>query len=208
MGNVYTVWFCDCPNLRFLFSLPRKQKKVDLGSPVFEISCYNFPVKTNTSIIPLTKERFDEAVDLLLKAELDTREEIEHHLQHLDAHYVALDGRKIIGVIGWYQDNVHYADTAMGNKFPGEEAYWVGFFAVDKKYRGRGVGYTLLHRLESVLKEKNITELWVSSVPKTRSYYEKHGFSLVMEGEISGNKKFFLVKKLWLKPCLAGSENF
>jgi len=49
-------------------------------------------------------------------------------LEHIDAHYIALDNKKIIGVIGWYQDNVDYATRAMGDKFPGENAYWVGFF--------------------------------------------------------------------------------
>jgi GNAT superfamily N-acetyltransferase len=149
----------------------------------------------DVTIIPLTQERLDEATDLVVRAELDTREEIEHHLQHLDAHYVAMDGNKVIGVIGWYQDNVHYADAAMGDKFPGEQAYWVGFFAVDQHYQKLGIGTALLKKLENVIGEKDSTELWVSSVPETKSYYEQNGFYLVMEGEISGNQKFFLVKK-------------
>lgn len=146
-------------------------------------------------ITPLTKDKFNEAVEVVLKAKLDTREEIEHHLQHIEAHYIACDGDKVIGVIGWYQDNVNYASEAMGDKFPGEEAYWVGFFAVGNEYRGQGVGLALLQKLEAVLKEKHITELWVSSVPETKSYYERQGFKLVMDGKINGNKKFFLVKK-------------
>lgn len=35
----------------------------------------------NIHITPLTQDRFEEAVGLILKAKLDTREEIEHHLQ-------------------------------------------------------------------------------------------------------------------------------
>lgn len=150
----------------------------------------------NIEIQKLTKERFNEAVELVLKADLDTREEIEHHLEHLDAHYIALDGDKIVGVIGWYQDNVNYATEAMGRKFPGEEAYWVGFFTVDEKYRTQGIGYSLFQKLGKVVKQMGVNELWVSSVPETRSYYERQGFKLVMEGEISGNPKFFLVKHL------------
>jgi len=153
-------------------------------------------VKKNYSIIPLTKRNYLDAVDLVFKADLDTRSEIEHHLQHLDAHYVAVDRKKIIGVIGWYLDTEQYANAAMGDKFPGEHAYWVGFFAVDPQYRGNKIGESLLRKLESVLIGKNIGELWVSSVPETKSYYEKHGFILVMTGEISGNNKFFLEKKL------------
>ena len=144
----------------------------------------------------LTKDKFKEAVDLVLKAELDTREEIEHHLEHLDAHYIALDKNRIVGVIGWYQDTMNYATEAMGNNFPGPEAYWVGFFVVDKEYRAQGVGSILLQKIEAVLKKKNVNKLWVSSVPETRTYYEKQGFKLVMEGEINQKQKFFLVKEL------------
>jgi predicted N-acetyltransferase YhbS len=144
----------------------------------------------------LTKEKFEEAVNVVLHANLDTKEEIEHHLHHIAAHYIALDNTKVIGVIGWYQDTVKYATEAMGDKFPGESAYWVGFFAVDKLYKGQGIGYTLLQTLENDLREKGASELWVSSVPETKDYYVRQGFSVYMEGEINGNRKFFCVKKL------------
>lgn len=148
-------------------------------------------------ILPLTKEKFDEAVDVVLRSELDSREEIEHHLQHIDAHFVAMDGEKIVGVIGWYQDNVHWADTAMGDKFPGQEAYWVGFFAVEKEYRGKGIGYALLKKLEEAIKEKGEDKFWVSSVPETRAYYERQGYKLVCEGKVAGDRlRYFLVKEL------------
>lgn len=147
-------------------------------------------------IIPLSQNRFNEAVSLVLKAGLDTKEEIEHHIQHIDAHYVAVYGDKTIGVIGWYQDNVHYADEAMGTNFPGDEAFWVGFFVVEKEYQGEGIGSALLHKLEEAIKDKKSSSLWVSSVPEARSYYEDKGFKLVCEGQIGGNHKYFMVKKL------------
>lgn len=151
----------------------------------------------NIKIIPLSKEKFKEAVDLVFNANLDTRVEIEHHLNHLDAHKIAVDSNnKIVGVIGWYQDDVNYANQAMGNKFPGIDAYWVGFFAVNKKFRNQGIGKSLLKSLEDELKQKQVKHLWVSSVPETRAYYEKQGFLPVMTGFISGNKKFFLQKNL------------
>lgn len=53
-------------------------------------------------IIPLSAEKQNDAINVVLRAELDTREEIEHHLSHIDAHYIAKDGDKVIGVIGWY----------------------------------------------------------------------------------------------------------
>lgn len=150
----------------------------------------------DTVIKPLTQGKLSEAVDLVLAAKLDTREEIEHHLEDLASHYVSVDKNdKIVGVIGWYQDSVSYATEAMGNKFPGEESYWVGFFAVDEKLRGRKIGFTLIKKLEVVLKERGVKELWVSSVPDTQKYYERQGFQYFMRGEIGGNPKVFLVKR-------------
>ena len=160
------------------------------------LECYNLHMNFLFQIVSLTKDRFNEAVAVVLKAKLDTREEIEHHLQIFEAHFVALVDSKVIGVIGWYQDNVHYADLAMGDKFPGEEAYWVGFFSVEKDFQGKGVGTALLQRLEEAVKERKAGSLWVSSVPETRSYYEAKGFKLVLEGEINGRQKFFMAKKL------------
>lgn len=147
-------------------------------------------------IIPLTSDQFTNAVELVVKAELDTKEEIEHHLKHLDAHFVAISGGDVVGVIGWYQDSVHYSDKAMGNKFPGEEAHWVGFFAVDKNYQNKGIGTALLNKLEGVLKEKQVDTLWVCSIPGTKGYYEKKGFLLVCEGKVGNKPKFFLSKRL------------
>lgn len=147
-------------------------------------------------IIPLNEAQFTDAVSVVMTAGLNTKEEIEHHLQHLEAHYVAVVDNKVIGVIGWYQDNVHYADKAMGNKFPGEQAYWVGFFAVDKNFQNKGIGASLLQKLEEVIANKQEVKLWVSSVPETKSYYESRGFVLVLDGYIDGKQKFFLSKQL------------
>lgn len=152
---------------------------------------------SNIKIIPLSQDKFKEAVDVVLAAELDTREEIVHHLEHIEAHFIAMDGDKVIGVIGWYQDNVNWANVAMGDQFPGVEAYWVGFFAVDKNDRGKGIGFALLQKLEEVIKEKNQDKLWVSSVPETKAYYERQGFKLVCEGKVARDRlRYFLVKEL------------
>jgi GNAT superfamily N-acetyltransferase len=142
----------------------------------------------------LTKDKFTEAVDLIFNLGLDTREEIEHHLEDLDTNLVALEGDEVIGVIGWYQDNVNYANEAMGRFFPGEEVYWVGFFGVKQGYQKQGTGTALLKALEQEVQKLGENELWVSSVPEAKSYYEKMGFQLVTEGTISGSKHYFLKK--------------
>jgi len=152
--------------------------------------------KSHIKIVPLSQAKFEEAVNLVLKAGLDSREEIEHHLKHLESHFLSLDRQKIVGIIGWYRDNVYYASTAMGDKFPGVDAYWVGFFAVDQKKRGLGIGFSLLKKLEETVKAMGADKLYVSSIPQTRFYYQRQGFKLLMTGKISGNLKFFMVKDL------------
>ena len=148
------------------------------------------------TISPLSQEKYEEAVALVLAADLDTREEIEHHLQAIDARYVALDSdNTVIGVIGWYQDTVDYATEAMGALFPGEDAYWVGFFTVDANMRGKGIGHSLLTTLQQVLSSKSASELWVSSVPESADYYALQGFSKFMEGKINNSPKVFMVKR-------------
>ncbi len=143
----------------------------------------------------LSKETYSAASDLLLELGLDTREEINHHLDELKKYYVALVGGVVIGVIGWYQDNVNYAKPAMGDKFPGEEAYWVGFFGVDDKYQGQGIGSKLINFLQQELKAMGAVELWVSSVQESTTYYEAKGFERFMSGSISGRPRDFLVKR-------------
>lgn len=84
----------------------------------------------------------------------------------------------------------------MGDDFPGEDAYWVRFYAVDPKYQKQGIGKRLLKTIENVVVQKGQKQLWVCYVPKTNTYYERQGFKIVKTGKISGNTKYFMVKKL------------
>ncbi len=149
-----------------------------------------------SNICQLTEKYFDEAVNLLLSLKLDTREEIEHHLRDVKAHLIYLDKGKVIGVIGWYKDTVNYATEAMGDKFPGEDAYWVGFFGVKKEFQNQGIGTKLFESMEKNIMQRGASEWWVSSIPEAKSFYQRKGFSVICTGRINGNKKFFMRKKL------------
>ncbi len=152
---------------------------------------------TDPNIQILTKDFFSEAVDLLVDLELDSKEEIEHHLEDMDAHMIYLDEGKVIGVIGWYKDTMNYAKGTMGDNFPGEDAFWVGFFGVKKESQNQGVGTKLFESIESVISDNGATEWWVSSVPDAKGFYESKGFSVVCTGVINGNEKFFMKKGLY-----------
>jgi predicted N-acetyltransferase YhbS len=133
---------------------------------------------------------------MLLVLELDSKEEIEHHLIDMDAHLVCLNKGKVVGVIGWYKDTVNYARSAMGDYFPGEDAFWVGFFGVKKGFQGQGIGSTLIRTMEDQILKKGASEWWVSSVPEAKDFYQRKGFSTVCTGKINGNIKNFMKKEL------------
>ncbi len=147
-------------------------------------------------IFPLSYKTFQQSSDLLFSLGLDTREEIEHHLSDMSQYYVATEREEVVGIIGWYQDNVNYAKEAMGELFPGERAYWVGFFGVASAHQNKGIGKLLIQHLEDILLRMNANELWVSSVPDAAAYYQGRGFYIISSGEIHGNRKIFLKKDL------------
>lgn len=147
-------------------------------------------------VISLDDKTYKQAEDLLFELGLDSREEIQHHLDEKEKYFIAIKNDEVIGVIGWYQDNVNYAKDAMGDDFPGEDAYWIGFFGVKREFQNQGVGENLINELEKILRSKDVSELWVSSVPEAVGYYKKNDFVIQIEGEISGNPKVFLKKKL------------
>lgn len=147
-------------------------------------------------IVQLSTDTYKQSGDLLFSLGLDSREEIDHHLDEMSQYYVALEGDKVVGVVGWYQDNVNYAKAAMKDSFPGEDAYWVGFFGVDIHFQNIGVGTELLNYLENILLGMKVSELWVSSVPDATGYYQKNGFSIITRGVINDSEKVFLKKDL------------
>lgn len=146
-------------------------------------------------IQPLTSDRLEESINLVLKADLDTPEQVRHHLEETEKYYIAIKDNKVVGVIGWYQDTMDYATEAMGATFPGKNAYWIGFFAVDKEFQGKGIGAELLKAIEKIVQQKKQKELWVASVVPTKSYYGKHGFAEIHQGTIDGNVMVFMKKE-------------
>lgn len=88
-----------------------------------------------------------------------------------DEVYTAKIEGKIIGVIGLCRD---YFST--------EYSYWLGWFVIDSKYRGKkefAVAQKLLAKIESELRRKKIKKLFVSTEDTNRiakSFYAKNKF--------------------------------
>ena len=82
-----------------------------------------------------------------------------------------LDG-KIIGVIGYSRD---YYGT--------ERSYWLGWFYVHPKYRGKGYGQKLLKAVEAELRRYNVKRLFADTTSNeiykwAVKFYLSNGFRL------------------------------
>lgn len=88
-----------------------------------------------------------------------------------DEVYVAKIDDKTIGVIGFCRD---YFST--------DYSYWLGWFVVDKKYRGKqefAVAKKLLQKVETELRGRKIKKLFVSTEDtnaRAKSFYTKNQF--------------------------------
>ncbi len=73
-------------------------------------------------------------------------------------------------------------------------------FFVDVASHGKGIGKTLLHYAISLITERGYTRSCVYSSISAKSFYEKHGYTLIREdhSDIQGLPmlRYFLEKKL------------
>ncbi|MBI2507407.1 GNAT family N-acetyltransferase [Candidatus Woesearchaeota archaeon] len=95
-------------------------------------------------------------------------------------YYVAIDEKtkKIIGTTGFY--------TSSQDE---KEAYWLGWWCVDEKYRNKGVGTKLLEFIINKARKakKKFLRAYTSTDPheyEAQKIYEKHGFKVFKEESI------------------------
>ena len=95
-------------------------------------------------------------------------------------YYVAIDkkNKNVIGTTGFYT-----------SKQDQNEAYWLGWWCVDEKYRNKGVGTELLEFIISKAKKakKKFLRTYTSTDPyeeEAQKLYEKHGFKIFKEESI------------------------
>ncbi|MBI2049537.1 GNAT family N-acetyltransferase [Candidatus Roizmanbacteria bacterium] len=134
-------------------------------------------------IKPLNKSTYEDAVRIAIVGNTGLEKDIRKRLKE-DHYFVAVDGDKVVGEIGWYQDNGSFAGEALGDRFPyGKNIYWLGHFAVDRPSRNKGIGKLLLKYLEDIIKGLGGRELWVYT-DQARGFYEKNGFVFVKKAMI------------------------
>ena len=95
----------------------------------------------------------------------------EDEITEKDKVYIAKIDENLVGVIGFCRD---YLLT--------DYSYWLGWFVVDKKYRGNKnykVAKKLLNKVKDELRKRNIKKLFVSTEDnntRAKSFYAKNDF--------------------------------
>lgn len=141
-------------------------------------------IKNNTHIVlkEMQEEEAAEVVDIISKAMNKNegrcaKDTIRFHFfakkNNIDdgrGYFVSKLGKKIIGVVGLH----HYI---WGPK----EITWLGWFAVEPKCQGRGIGTYMMKKICKIAKEKGYKKLLIETYSaddfkKARGFYEKVGF--------------------------------
>lgn len=135
----------------------------------------------NIKIKPLEEKYLNKAVDIAVDSDVGERKYIRPWMKSKSKYFVALDGDKVVGEIGWYKDDGRISGEAMGMKFPREKnIYWISYFSVDSSYRNMGIGLQLLEHLEQVVRELGGKQMWVYT-DKANRFYEKNGYEFVQK---------------------------
>ena len=121
------------------------------------------------------KDYSKEVIDFMLEVDPFRPRNTAHERNY----FVAID-RSIHGVIG-LKDNE------------------VKTLFVDPKYHGKGVGSSLLSHVESIILDKNpISKVYSSASAK--SFYEKHGYTIIREDSSKAGEgtmlRYYMEKKL------------
>ena len=106
------------------------------------------------------------------------------------SYFVAIDNKKVVGLIGLYSTDCDFQDTS-----------WIGWYCVDPKQRGKGIGKNLLDFAINKAKSegKKYLSLYTSTDESERAsqiVYEKYAFYITHTQKESGYDLLFRKKTL------------
>ena len=91
--------------------------------------------------------------------------------------------------IGFYKSNELIAIMDLIDGYPSEDVAYIGFFMINNKYQGQGIGSSIIYDLERYLKEigkKSIQLAIDKGNPQSTNFWQKNGF-VVFEEIKKGN---------------------
>ncbi|MGL4772771.1 MAG: GNAT family N-acetyltransferase [Clostridium sp.] len=167
-------------------------------------------ISETIEIVPLSKEYLKQASKLVrhvfddedepptieLEASIDPKkfsiyvEEYDEDLISLEYFIAVENKKKVIGTIGLYSIYCNF-----------ENALWIGWYCVDKKYRGKGIGIALLNFAIKEAKNRGMKYLCLYTSTKGREkkaqeIYEKNGFFITQRIKKKGYEKLYRKKIL------------
>ena len=86
--------------------------------------------------------------------------------------------------IGFYKSNELIAIMDLIDGYPSDEVAYIGFFMINKKYQGQGIGSSIIYDLERYLKEidkKSIQLAIDKGNPQSTNFWKKNGFVVFEE---------------------------
>jgi GNAT superfamily N-acetyltransferase len=149
------------------------------------------------NIINLKEDKVEAAVQVGVTQDVGDIERITRSYKDsisrdLKNNYIAEIDNEVVGITGYYKDMGDWAGESLGNLFPyGEDVYWVNYFAVSDKYKGKGIGSQLINKLIEGLRIIHAKELWTYTT-RARVFYEKSGFEFVVNSVIENEPHDFL----------------
>lgn len=99
--------------------------------------------------------------------------------------------------IGFYKSNELIAIMDLIDGYPSEDVAYIGFFMINNKYQGQGIGSSIIYDLERYLKEigkKSIQLAIDKGNPQSTNFWQKNGF-VVFEEIKKGNSIKLKAKK-------------
>lgn len=86
--------------------------------------------------------------------------------------------------IGFYKSNELIAIMDLIDGYPSEDVAYIGFFMINNKYQGQGIGSSIIYDLERYLKEigkKSIQLAIDKGNPQSTNFWQKNGFAVFEE---------------------------
>ncbi len=107
------------------------------------------------------------------------RDELTVTTHYIDKHqvYAVERDEQLIG----YYSIVHIEEDVNISGIPLEKGYWLEHMFVLPQHIGNSIGTQMLQHLRQRCKSKKINRLHVLAEPNARYFYEKNGFTYIME---------------------------
>ena len=105
--------------------------------------------------------------------------------------------------VGFFRDRDLVAVMDLIDGYPEPDTAYIGFFMMDQRYQGKGIGSAVIRDAAAYLKtagKKAIRLAIDSGNPQSLHFWRKNGFTVIAEADADGWKKFVAERILSAEP--------